>query len=87
MAARCATHPHVKYVDLFHRGYGLLDITPERVQCEWYHLATIQERRADETLGNALQVPSGTNHLIAAPEPTLAVVDAPALAPQADVEA
>jgi alkaline phosphatase D len=82
-----ATHPHIKYVDLFHRGYGLLDVTPERVQCEWYHVATIEERRADETLANALQVRSGTNHLIAAAEPTLASADAPALAPQADIEA
>jgi hypothetical protein len=50
-------------------------------------VATIKERRADETLANALQVRSGSNHLIAATEPTLAVADAPALAPQADVEA
>jgi hypothetical protein len=57
------------------------------VQCEWYHVATIEERRADETLANALQVRSGSNHLIAATEPTLANADAPALAPQADVEA
>jgi alkaline phosphatase D len=82
-----ASHPHIKYVDLFHRGYGLLDITPQRVQCEWYHVATINERRADETLANALQVRSGTNHLVAAPEPALPIADAPALAPRAGVEA
>jgi alkaline phosphatase D len=76
-----ATHPHVKYVDLFHRGYALLDITREQVQCEWYHVATIKERRADESLANALLVAAGTNHLVAAAAPTLPRSDAPALAP------
>lgn len=76
-----ATHPHVKYVDLFHRGYALLDITREQVQCEWYHMATIQERRADESLANALRVMAGSNHLVAAPTPTLPRSDAPGLAP------
>lgn len=76
-----ATHPHVKYVDLFHRGYALLDITKERVQCEWYHVATISERRADEALANSLQVTNGSNHLVAAPTPSVPRSDAPALAP------
>jgi alkaline phosphatase D len=80
-AAIRATHPHVKYVDLFHRGYTLLDITKERVQCEWYHMATIVERRADESLANALSVQSGTNHWVPAAAPTLPRSDAPRLAP------
>ncbi|HKY39681.1 MAG TPA: alkaline phosphatase D family protein [Polyangiaceae bacterium] len=81
------THPHVKYVDLFHRGYALLDVTRERVQCEWYHVATIMERSADETLAHALQVVSGTNHLAAAEQPSVPVASAPALAPVAAAEA
>lgn len=76
-----ATHPHVKYVDLFHRGYALLDITRDQVQCEWYHVATITERSAEESLANSLLVAAGTNHLVAAPTPTLPRSDAPALAP------
>jgi alkaline phosphatase D len=80
-AAIRATHPHVKYVDLFHRGYALLDITKDRVQCEWYHVATISERSADESLGHALTVRSGTSHLVAAEAPTLPRADAPPPAP------
>jgi alkaline phosphatase D len=76
-----ATHPHIKYVDLFHRGYALLDITKERVQCEWYHVPTIKERSDAESLANSLQVKSGTNHLIAAPVASTPRADAPALAP------
>jgi alkaline phosphatase D len=79
--AIAATHPHIKYVELFHRGYALLDITKERVQCEWYHLATIKERQAEEALAKTLQVLSGTNHLVAAPTPSVPRRDAPALAP------
>jgi alkaline phosphatase D len=75
------SHPHVKYVDLFHRGYALLDITKERVQCEWYHLRTIVERSSDESLAQSLQVVSGTNHLVAGGAATPPLADAPPLAP------
>jgi alkaline phosphatase D len=82
-----ATHPHVKFVELFRRGYTLLDITPERVQAEWYHMLTIVERRADEELGATLQVLSGESHLVPAPEPSVARDDAAPLAPPVAVGA
>jgi alkaline phosphatase D len=76
-----ATHPHIKYVELSKRGYALLDITPERVQAEWYHLETILERRPDVILAAALQARAGENHFSPAAGPSLPRVDAPALAP------
>jgi alkaline phosphatase D len=82
-----ATHPHVKFVELNRRGYALLDITPERVQCEWYHVATITEPSEAESLAAALLVANGTSHLVPASGPTTPVVDAPALAPAAAVTA
>ncbi len=33
--------PHIKYVERFKRGYGILDVTRERAQCEFYHLQTV----------------------------------------------
>jgi alkaline phosphatase D len=75
------THPHVKYVEIIRRGYTLLDVTPERVQAEWYHMATIAERRPDEALAATLQVLSGQNHLVAAPEASMPRDDAAPLAP------
>jgi alkaline phosphatase D len=30
---------HVKWVELEHRGYMTLDVRPERVHCDWWHLA------------------------------------------------
>lgn len=61
-AAVLDSHPHVKYVDLYRRGYTLIDITPERIQAEWYHVATLEERRPDEALAATLSVASGSNH-------------------------
>lgn len=64
-----ATHPHVKLVDLYQRGYMVLDVTAERVQTEWYHQVTLTTRNAAETYGGALQVLSNTAHLIPAAGP------------------
>jgi alkaline phosphatase D len=77
------SHPHVKYVDLYRRGYTLIDVTPERIQAEWYHVATIQERRADEELAATLAVTSGTNHWLPATEASAPPADAAPLAPPA----
>jgi alkaline phosphatase D len=41
--------PHVKYLDGERRGYALVDITPERVITEWYHVPTVTERTPMET--------------------------------------
>lgn len=47
------THPHVKYVDLFRRGYMVVDIDRDRAQSEWYHVRTIRERSTDEEFAKA----------------------------------
>ena len=58
-----ATHPHVKYVELFRRGYLLIDLTPERAQAEWYHVRTIVERTRDEELARVLYTAAGESRL------------------------
>jgi alkaline phosphatase D len=58
-----ATHPHVKYVELFRRGYTLVDLTRERAQAEFYHLRTITERNQEEELGIAVAVAAGENRV------------------------
>lgn len=79
------THPHVRYVNLNRHGYALIDVTPERVQAEWYHVDTILERRGDEVLAHALQVLSGDSHLVPAAEASVPPADAPPLAPDVSV--
>lgn len=61
-----ATHPHVKYVELFRRGYLLLDIDRDRIQGEWYHVRTITERAAQEELGRVLASAAGEAKLASA---------------------
>lgn len=60
-----ATHPHVKYVELFRRGYLLVDIDRDRAQAEWYHVNTITERNRTEELGRVLRAASGEVRLVA----------------------
>ncbi len=60
-----ASHPHIKYVELFRRGYLLMDIDRDRIQGEWYHVATITERSTVEDLGQTLRAASGTPRLVA----------------------
>jgi alkaline phosphatase D len=62
-----ATHPHVKFVDVFHRGYLLLDVSHERVQAQWYHVRTLDIRSAQEDLAATFETLAGTNHLSSVP--------------------
>jgi alkaline phosphatase D len=74
-------HPHVRWVDLLHRGYALLDVDRERAQCEWWFVATVAERRCRESFAQAWRTLRGRSHLEAVRRPSRAP-DAPAsLAP------
>lgn len=77
-----ATHPHMKFVELYRRGYLLLDVTPERVQAEWYHVVTLSEPLADADLGAVFVTESGSAHVVAGAEPAAPKPDAPPLAPE-----
>ncbi|MEY3041469.1 MAG: hypothetical protein RLZZ174_551 [Pseudomonadota bacterium] len=65
-------HPHMRFIDLFHKGYVLLDITPERLQGEFWHLATITEKRLEERLAAAYLTARGENRLQRASGPSAA---------------
>lgn len=73
--------PHLKYVDLFYRGYLLIDVTEERVSAEWYHVDTIEERSQSERLARAFEVESGRARLVETDRASEARDDAPELAP------
>lgn len=73
-------NPHIRYADLSRHGYLLLDLTPERIQGEWWYSETIATSSAVETLGAAYASVDGANHLAAA-TPSLPRPEAPALAP------
>jgi alkaline phosphatase D len=50
-------------VDLAEKGYLLLDITPERVNGEFWYVDTIVQASANETFAKAYAVMDGQNHL------------------------
>ena len=74
------TAPHMRYVELTQRGYGILDITPERVQGEFWHLATVTKPSREEHLASAMLTERGRPGLLAASGPS-AAKDAPDPAP------
>jgi alkaline phosphatase D len=73
-----ATHPHVRWVDLEHRGYAVLDIEHARVACEWYHAATVDEPRSDHGFARGFQVQAGAPRLLPLDMPTSAPPNLPA---------
>ncbi len=74
-------HPHLKWVDLHHRGYALLDLDRERAHCEWWLLDSVDERHRNERFARAFQVRGGRGHLEPVHEPSAAKRAAPRLAP------
>lgn len=59
-----SVNPHFKYINLHRRGYMLLDVKPERVVCEWWHVDTVTSPSNIETFAIAFEVNAGTNHLV-----------------------
>lgn len=58
-----ATHPHVQFVELFRRGYLVLDVDRMRAQAQFYHVRTIRERQAQEDAAGTYFVASGEARL------------------------
>jgi alkaline phosphatase D len=73
-------NPHVRHLDFNHRGYLLLDLTPARVACEYWSVATVQQRDPAQTLHAVLEVQHGRPHLLAS-TPTTPPADPPPPAP------
>jgi len=59
--------PHMKYIEMHRRGYVLLDIDAERVQGEFWHVATVDAPSRKEVMAHALVNVAGENRLQPAP--------------------
>ena len=75
-----AINPHFKYINLTRRGYLLMDVNPQRVVGEWWHLDTALSPSNIETFAAAYEVRYGSNHLVASVQ-TPSRANPPALAP------
>jgi alkaline phosphatase D len=47
---------HVRMVELRHHGYVVVDVTPERVQADWWHLDTVTGPAAAESFAGGWQL-------------------------------
>jgi alkaline phosphatase D len=75
-----AINPHFKYINLHRRGYMLLDVTPQRVVCEYWFVDTVASPSNIETFATAFEVQAGTNRLQPSAQ-TTPRASPPALAP------
>jgi alkaline phosphatase D len=66
--------PWFKYVDPDRHGFGVLDVTAERVQFEWSYLSDRSDPEATVAAGPSFASPAGSNRLVPAgplgPRPT-----------------
>jgi alkaline phosphatase D len=79
--------PHIKWADTVQRGYVVVDVTHERLQADWFHIADVTSPEGGaETFANAFMVAAGASHLVPAADPVPPRADAPELAPFAPTE-
>ena len=64
-----AARPHLHYVDGRYRGYYIVDMTRDRLQSDYYALATIEERNTRERFEAGFITESGRNHLVESSSP------------------
>jgi alkaline phosphatase D len=74
--------PHIKYFDLYRRGYIVLDLDTSRAQAAWFHVADVTSiAGSDQSFSAAWETATGTNHLVESTSPAMPRTDAPDLAP------
>ncbi|XYI00747.1 alkaline phosphatase D family protein [Sorangium sp. So ce1128] len=75
------SNPHIKYVNLWRRGYVVLDVTPERVQAAWFQYDAPERPEVDEVFAAAFATRRGESHLREEEEAAAERPDAPEAAP------
>ncbi|WP_109526851.1 alkaline phosphatase D family protein [Nocardia aurea] len=58
-AAVTGANHHLRYVELESHGYGVLDVTTERAQMDWFYLADVENPDSAVRHGASFAVPSG----------------------------
>jgi alkaline phosphatase D len=48
--AEAAKSPWIKYVDVYRKGYGILEVTPERCSCEFYHFKIVETEEPQQSV-------------------------------------
>jgi alkaline phosphatase D len=66
-----AQNPHIKYVELTKKGFILVDITPQKVQGDWYNVNTIDQMDASNSCVKSYVTNAGSNALTLANAPAV----------------
>ncbi|MCA1584606.1 MAG: alkaline phosphatase D family protein [Acidobacteria bacterium] len=66
-----AARPHLHYVDGRYRGYVIVDLSPTRLQADYFAVKTVQERVNDERFVTGFVCEAGSAHLVAATNPSV----------------
>jgi alkaline phosphatase D len=61
-----AANRHVRHVELDSHGFSVLDVTPERVQMDWYYLDDRTSRSSGARLATSYAVAAGTQRVVPA---------------------
>jgi len=78
-------NPHIRFADLEHHGYFILDIEPARTHADWYFVNRIDRRKYRAYHARGFETYNGVSMLHAAPE-ARATEQNPALPPPEPLE-
>ena len=62
-AALRVAFPHLKYLDGAHRGFILVELTPDRMKADWFFSPDVRVRSNAEIAGGTLVCERGSAHL------------------------
>ena len=62
-------NPWLQTVQLDSHGYCVVDVTPQRAQCDWFYLANRADPNTTQQFATAWQVAAGTNSVVPANGP------------------
>lgn len=82
-AALKASSPHLKYCDMVHHGFFILDVTEERAQADWYFVNTIEKQSTAHYHKVSYKTDNGANRVSKAGSPVTGVGNPVPLAPKA----
>jgi hypothetical protein len=55
--------PHLKYLEGAHRGFILVELTPDRMTADWFFSPDVRVRSDAEMAGGSLVCERGSAHL------------------------
>jgi alkaline phosphatase D len=59
-----SSRPHLKFVEVEHRGYAVVEVTRERLQADWWFVPTIGERTTAQTRAKTLVTEAAKPRLV-----------------------